>query len=171
LDLSSKNQWREDLVGSFDKSSAVFLAQYSGMTVEQLSALRRGLRAVNAEFQVVKNTIAKKALEGKPQAVVAEWLKGQTGVVFVFGDVAAAAKVISEVAKKNDKLKISGGALGAEKLAAKDVETLASLPSREVLIGKILGSMVAPQRGLMGVMMGVPRAMVCVLNQIKEQKA
>ncbi len=71
MDLANKNQWREYIVGSVDKSSAIFLAQYSGMTVEDLTNLRRGLRGVNAEFQVVKNTIAKKALDGKPQAVAA----------------------------------------------------------------------------------------------------
>jgi large subunit ribosomal protein L10 len=171
LDLANKNQWREYIVGSVDKSSAIFLAQYSGMTVEDLTNLRRGLRGVNAEFQVVKNTIAKKALDGKPQAVAAEWLKGQTGIVFAYGDPAAAAKVLSDEAKKNEKLKVLGGAMGADKLTAKNIALLASLPSREVLISKIIGSMVAPHRGLLGVMQGVPRAMVSVLNQIKEQKA
>lgn len=171
MDLANKNQWREHLVGSVDKSSAIFLAQYSGMTVEDLTNLRRGLRAANAEFQVVKNTIARKALDGKPQAVASEWLKGQTGIVFAYGDPAAAAKVLSEEAKKNEKLKVLGGAMGADKLTSKNIDLLASLPSRDVLISKIIGSMVAPHRGLLGVMQGVPRAMVSVLNQIKEQKA
>jgi large subunit ribosomal protein L10 len=118
----------------------------------------------------VKNTIAKKAIEGRKEAVIASDLKNQTGIVFVFGDVAAAAKAFNEASKKNEKLKPVAGYMEAEKLGVKQIEALASLPSREVLIAKILGSLVAPHRGMLGVVQGVPRAVVSVLNQIKETK-
>ena len=171
LDRNAKVAWRDEMVSKFDASGAVFLAQYSGMTVEELTALRRELRAVDAEFHVVKNTIAKKAIEGRDESILAASFKNQTGVVFARGDVAAAAKVVSETAKKNDKLKVVSGFMEKSLLDSKGVEALASLPSREVLLSKIIGSLVAPHRGLLGVMQGVPRAMVSVLNQIKEQKA
>ena len=171
MDRNAKVAWRDDIVSKFDTASAVFLAQYSGLTVEALTALRRELRTVNAEFHVVKNTIARKAIEGRDESVLAPSFRNQTGIVFARGDVAAAAKVVTETAKKNDKLKLVSGFMEKNLLTAKSVEALASLPSREVLLAKIIGSLVAPHRGLLGVMLGVPRAMVSVINQIKEQKA
>lgn len=170
MDRNAKVAWRDDMVKYLDKSSALFLAQYQGMTVEELTELRRALKAVNAEFRVVKNTIAKKAVEGRKEAVIASDLKNQTGIVFVFGDVAAAAKAFNDASKKNEKLKPVAGYMESEKISSKQIAVLASLPSREVLIAKILGSLVAPHRGILGVVQGVPRALVSVLNQIKETK-
>lgn len=171
MDRTAKSQWREEITESFDKAQAVFFAQYTGMTVEELTELRRGLRAANAKFSVVKNTIAKKAIQGRKEDVAKDLLKGQTAAIYAFGDVAAAAKLIADYGKKNEKLKIVGGYMESEALSAKSVSALASLPSREVLISRILGSLTSPHRGLLGVLQAVPRDMVSVLNQIKEKKA
>jgi len=171
LDRKAKLQWRDSVVDALDKSKAVFLAHYAGMTVEDLTALRRELKAVNADFHVVKNTIARKAIEGRDESVITNLLKGQTGVVFAYGDSAAAAKAVSEAAKKFEKLKVLGGYMEKSALTSESVERLASLPSREVLLGQIIGSMVAPHRGLLGVLSGVQRNFVQVLNAIKDQKA
>ena len=171
MDRNAKLQWRESVVQALDKSGAVFLANYSGMTVEELTAMRRELKAVQADFHVVKNTIAQKAVEGRDENVISELFKGQTGVVFAYGDAAAAAKVFSESAKKFEKLKIVGGYMEKSLLTPASVEKLASLPSREVLIGQLIGTMVAPHRGLLSVLNGVPRNLVQVLNAIKEKKA
>jgi len=171
LDRKAKLQWRDDVVQALDKSNAVFLANYSGMTVEDLTALRRELKAVQAEFHVVKNKVAQKAIESRSENIIASMFKGQTGVVFAFGDAAAAAKKISEAAKKFEKLNIVGGYMEAASFKANDVEKLASLPSREVLLGQLVGSMVAPHRGLLGVLNGVQRNLVQVLNAIKDKKS
>jgi large subunit ribosomal protein L10 len=171
LDRNAKLQWRESVVNALDKSGAVFLANYSGMTVEELTAMRRELKAVKADFHVVKNTIAKKAIEGRDENVMSPLFKGQTGVVFAYGDVAAAAKVFSESAKKFEKLQIVGGYMEKSVLNPSSIEMLASLPPREVLLGQLIGTMVAPHRGLIGVLNGVPRNFVQVLNAIKEKKA
>lgn len=171
MDRNAKLQWRESVVEALDKSGAVFLANYSGMTVEELTTMRRELKAVNASFHVVKNTIAQKAVEGRDENVISDLFKGQTGVVFAYGDVAAAAKAFSESAKKFEKLKIVGGYMEKSLLTPASVEQLASLPPREVLIGQIIGSMVAPHRGLLSVLNGVPRNLVQVLNAIKDKKA
>lgn len=170
MQKSAKIAWRDRIVGSFDKAGALFLAHYQGMTVEELTALRRELKAVNAEFKVVKNSIARKAVEGRGESVISANFKGQTGIVYAYGDIAAAAKAFSDSVKKNDKLKIVGGYMETASLSAQQIAMLASLPSREVLLSKIIGSLVSPHRGILGVMQGVPRAMVSVLNQIKEQK-
>jgi large subunit ribosomal protein L10 len=171
LDRNAKLQWRESVVQALDKSGAVFLANYSGMTVEELTAMRRELKAVHADFHVVKNTIAQKAVEGRDENVISSLFKGQTGVVFAYGDAAAAAKVFADSAKKFEKLKIVGGYMEKSLLTPASVEKLASLPSREVLLGQLIGTMVAPHRGLLNVLNGVPRNLVQVLNAIKEKKA
>lgn len=170
MDRNAKLQWRESVVQALDKSGAVFLANYSGMTVEELTAMRRELKAVQADFHVVKNTIAQKAVEGRDENVISELFKGQTGVVFAYGDAAAAAKVFAESAKKFEKLKIIGGYMEKSLLTPASVEKLASLPSRDVLLGQLIGTMVAPHRGLLNVLTGVPRNFVQVLNAIKEKK-
>jgi len=171
LDRNAKVQWRDSVVEALDKSGAVFLANYSGMTVEELTAMRRELKAVQADFHVVKNTIAQKAVEGRDENVISDLFKGQMGIVFSYGDSAAAAKVFSESAKKFEKLKIVGGYMEKSLLTPKAVEQLASLPSREVLLGQLIGTMVAPHRGLLNVLNGVPRNLVQVLNAIKDKKA
>lgn len=171
MNRNDKNAWREEMTQSFDKATAFFVTHYSGMTVEDLSTFRRELRAANAEFQVVKNTLAKKALEGRKEAAANDMFTGQVGTVFAYGDVAAAAKAVNEGVKKYEKLELVGGFMDQGTLGPKEVIVLASLPSREVLLAKIIGSLVAPHRGLLGIMQGVPRAMVSVLNQIKETKS
>ena len=171
MDRNAKLQWRDSVVEALDKSNAVFLANYSGMTVENLTALRRELKAVNADFHVVKNKIAQKAIENRDEAIISDLFKGQTGVVFAYGDSAAAAKAFSEAAKKFEKLNILGGYMEKSALNLQTIEKLASLPSREVLIGQIVGTMIAPHRGLLGVLNGVQRNLVQVLNAIKEKKA
>jgi large subunit ribosomal protein L10 len=170
MDRTQKSQWRDELVDALDKAQAVYVTQFKGMTVEDLTDLRRELRKSEAHYRVVKNSIARKAIEGRGEAVMADFFKGQIGVIFADGDVAAAAKTLKDIAKKNNKLVLVGGYMEGNVIDAKGVEAIASLPSREVLLAKIIGSLVAPHRGLLGVLQGVPRAMVSVLNQIKEKK-
>lgn len=168
---SAKAAWRETIVDSLDRAGALYIARYSGLTVEDLTDLRVELKKVDADFHVVKNTIAKKAIEGRDESVIGEMLKGQTGIVYAFGDVAAAAKTVVEGAKKHEKFELVGGFMEKAALDEKAVKQIASLPSRDVLIAKIVGSFVAPHRGLVGVLSAVPRSVVSVLNQIKETKS
>ena len=170
MDRKGKQEWRDRLGDSLGKSQAVFLAHYAGLTVEDLASLRRELRATQAEFKVVKNTILKKAVEGTPEAALIPFLTGQTGIVFAYGDAAATAKALGESAKKLEKLEVRGGFMDSGVLSPGDVVSLASLPSREVLLGKIVGSLVAPHRGMLGILQGVPGALVRVLGQIQQGK-
>jgi len=146
-----KELWREEIGKAFDKSGAVFLAEYKGMTVESLSLLRRKLREVGAEYKIVKNSIAKKAIAGRSEEVIADFFKNQVGVVFAYQDYAAAAKALAEVAKTNDKLVMLGGYMEGRALSKEEVKIIASLPSREELLSKIIGSLVAPHKGLLSI--------------------
>lgn len=167
---STKVAWRDTIVESLDKAGALYFTEYSGMTVEELTSLRVELKKAQADFHVVKNTVARKAIEGREEAVVAKMLKGQIGVVYAYGDVAAAAKAVVEGAKKFEKFKVVGGYFEKNAIGESTVNQIASLPPREVLLAKIIGSMVAPHRGLVGIINAVPSALVRVLNQIKETK-
>lgn len=170
LDRNAKVQWRDDVVAALDKSKAVFLANYAGMTVEELTSFRRELKAVKADFHVVKNTVAKKSIEGRNESALADYFKTQTGVVFAYGDAAAAAKSVAEAEKKYEKLQVSVGFMEKSIIDQAGIKTLASLPSREVLLAQIVGMLVKPHRDLLGVLNGVSRNLVQVVSAIKDQK-
>ena len=168
---AAKVAWRETIVSRLDRAEALYFTNYSGMTVEELTNLRVELKKAQADFHVIKNTVARKAIEGRDEAAVASLLKGQIGVVFAYGDVAAAAKAVVEGAKKIEKFQVLGGFFENKAVSQGAVNQIASLPPREVLIARIIGSMVAPHRAVVGILNAVPSAMVRVLNAIKETKS
>jgi|694.fasta_scaffold110139_3 large subunit ribosomal protein L10 len=172
MDRKSKEALREVAEGRFGKAAAAVIAEYRGLTVASLTQLRKELRKVNAEFRIVKNRVAKKAVLGKAENAkeLADSLKGPIGIAFLYGDAAAGAKTLSEFEKSNELFKITAGVMDTKKLSSKDVRAIASLPSKEVLLGQIVGLLVSPHRGLLGVVNAVPRSLVQVINQIKEKK-
>lgn len=171
MNRTAKAEWRDDVVSTLEKSTSIFLANYSGMTVEELSAFRRELKSVKADFKVVKNTVARKALEGRQENVVSNLFKGQTAIVFSYGDVGATAKAVSEAVKKYEKLTLIAGCLDGAMLDKAAVGSIADLPSREVLLGKILSALVAPHRRILGALNGVSRNVVNVVSAIKDKKS
>jgi large subunit ribosomal protein L10 len=126
-------------------SSAVFL-DFSGMTVEEVSLLRDNLRAKGVEYKVVKNTLVKKAIGNEQWAkTLAPLLKGMTGVAWSFEEPSAAARVVKDFKKDNEKLKIKGGLLEGQVLDAKAVEDqLATLPGKDEMRATLLATLIAP---------------------------
>ncbi len=143
MDRAQKQAEIEELDQAFSESGVVVIAHYVGLTVAQISDLRGQMRAVGARAKVAKNTLARRAFEGKPGAKAAEHLKGQTLLAFS-KDPIAAAKVAVEFSKKNEKLVILGGAMGATVLNADGVKALAELPSLDQLRGGLIGLLQAP---------------------------
>lgn len=129
----------------FNDAETIVIAEYSGLTVAQITDLRGKLRASGASFKVNKNTLARRAAEGTKFEGVVKYFKGPVGIASS-KDPVAAAKVIHEYAKENEKLVIKGGAMGATILDAKGVEALAKMPSLDELRGKIVGILVTPQQ-------------------------
>jgi large subunit ribosomal protein L10 len=172
MDRKGKEALREVAEGRFEKANAAVLAEYRGLTVASLTELRKALKKVNGEFRIVKNRVAKKAVEGNAQdaKALADSLKGPVGIAFLYGDAAAGAKALSDFEKNNELFKITAGVMDSKKLSANDVKAIASLPSKEVLLGQIVGLLVSPHRGILGVLNGVPRNLVQVINAIKEKK-
>jgi large subunit ribosomal protein L10 len=131
-----------EIVDSFNDAAGAVLTEYRGLTVKQLQELRRSLGA-NANYAVVKNTLAKLAAKDAGIDGFEDLLTGPTAIAFIKGDVVEAAKGLRDFAKANPTLVIKGGVLDGKPLDAREVAKLADLESREVLLGKLAGAMLA----------------------------
>ena len=173
MDRKAKEALRVNFEGRFEKAHAAIIAEYRGLTVADLTELRRQLRKVQGEFKIIKNRVAKKAVLGKVQsyAPLAENLKGPIGVAYLYGDAAAGAKALIDFQKTKELFKITAGVMESKSISAAQVKAIADLPSKEVLLGQLVGLLVSPHRGLLGVINAVPRSLVQVINAIKEKKS
>ncbi len=132
-----------DVAAQVARSQTLALAEYRGLTVEHLNNLRRQARDKGVYLHVLKNTLARRAVAGTPFEVAAESMVGP--LIYGFSeDAVAAAKVMADFAKSNDKLVVKGGAYAGKVLSADGVKALASIPSKEVLLAQLLGLMQSP---------------------------
>lgn len=173
MDKAKKDVVRKAIGEKLNGSNGAIIAEYRGLTVAELSELRRDLRESQAEFKVVPNRIAKKAieLECPDCADLAEGFKGPVGVVYLLGDAAQGTKKVLKFEKEHEKFVVKLGLMENKSVSAEQLKAIADLPSKEVLLGQIVGSLVAPHRGLLGVLNGVTRQLVQVINAIKEKKS
>ncbi|GMV48235.1 MAG: 50S ribosomal protein L10 [Pseudomonadota bacterium] len=140
-----------DVSAQAARSQTLALAEYRGLTVESLNKLRVDARAKGVYLHVVKNTLARRAVAGTPFEAASGAMVGP--LIYGFSeDAVAAAKVIADFAKANDKLVVKGGAFAGRALDADGVKALASIPSREVLIAQIAGLLMSPIQRLAGVL-------------------
>jgi len=143
-----------DVSAQAAKSQTLALAEYRGLTVEHLTKLRKDARDKGVYLHVLKNTLARRAVAGTPFEVAAETMVGP--LIYGFSeDAVAAAKVIADFAKGNDKLIIKGGAYAGKVLNADGVKALAAIPSREVLIAQVAGLLKSPIQRMAGVLAAV----------------
>jgi large subunit ribosomal protein L10 len=152
-------------------SETLFVSDYRGLTMEQLTQLRGKLRESGAKFKVVKNTLGSIAADRAGWAAAKELLRGPTAVTFCGADPVAAAKALSDFARTNPQLAVRGGLLDASLIDADGVKALASLPSRDVLLAQVVGTIAAPMTGLVTVLQGTISGFVRVLSQVAEQRA
>jgi large subunit ribosomal protein L10 len=143
MDRSQKSEAVAELNRTFKEVGVVVVTRNLGMTVAQSTQLRNKMRDAGASYKVSKNRLAKIALEGTDYAGLADLLTGPTALA-TSTDPVAAAKVVTDFAKTNDKFEVVGGAMGTTVLDAAGVQALASLPSLDELRAKIVGLIVAP---------------------------
>ena len=143
MDRGEKKECVASLADVFKKTSVVVVAHYSGLSVAQMQALRKQMRAAGANVQVAKNRLVKIAVQGTDVASISELMRGPTLIAYS-NDPVAAPKAVVAFAKENDKLVILGGAMGATSLNVDAVRSLATLPSLDELRGKLIGIIVAP---------------------------
>ena len=145
--------------------------QSMNMKVGQLAGLRRQLRDQGGEYKVYKNTLARFAAQNAGVAELADLMVGPTALAFVEGDAAAVAKVLRDAARTNPLLIIKGGSMSGKTLSAKDVEALADLPSREVLLAQFAGALQAPLVKTAGLLQALPRNFAYGLKALIDQKS
>ncbi len=154
-----------------EKSKGLFLFEYHGLNVEDLSGLRRKVREEKGEIKVLKNSLVKKAISDTPlNSVLSNDFKGPIACAFGYEDVVAVAKVLVEFTKDDVPLKLRLGLLGDKKLSLSEVKQLAKLPSRIQLLSLLVGTLAAPLRGLVTVLSAVPRDLVYVVKAIEDKK-
>jgi large subunit ribosomal protein L10 len=151
VDRSEKAEEIAKLNQTFKDASLVVVTRQSGLTVGEVTDLRRKVRAAGASYKVAKNRLTLRALEGTAFTALGPLFKGPTAIAYS-KDPVAAAKVVSAFAKDNEKLTIVGGALGENTLDVAGVQALATLPSLDALRGKIIGLIQAPATKIAGVL-------------------
>jgi len=143
LNRSEKEAVVSDVTGLAAKAQTLVLAEYRGITVADMTRLRSNARSNGVSLTVLKNTLARRAVADSSFAVLSDQMTGP--LIYSFSeDAVAAAKVVAEFAKTNDKLVIRAGAYGGKALDAEGVKQLASIPSKEVLLAQLLGLMQSP---------------------------
>ena len=169
--LGEKQAQVAALTEKIKNASAGVLVDYKGISVEDDTKLRRELRNAGVEYAVVKNTMLRFAVNALDLNELDEQLNGTTALAISATDPVAAAKIISDFAKKNDKIKIKAGFVDGKALTAAEVSDLAKLPPREVLIARALGGLNAPISGLVGVLSATMRGLAVALQAIADKKA
>ena len=138
-------------------TSTAVVTEYRGMTVAQISTLRRELRALGADYKVFKNTLVRRAVSGTAVEPISEYLVGPTAIAFVDGDISAVAKALRDYTKVSANLIVKGGVVDGKPLSKTDLTALADLPSREVLLAQFAGLLASPLRTMAGLFKALPQ--------------
>jgi large subunit ribosomal protein L10 len=152
------------------EAGTFFIVKYSGVSSPAMSNLRMSLRSSRADLFVVKNTVARRALKSAGLDGLLSSVDGPCGMVFVRDEPVGASKVLCTFAKDNDKLKLEGGIFNNKIIAKKDIETMAKLPSKEVLRAQVVMALVGPISGFVISLNQILTKFVICLDQIKEKK-
>ncbi len=160
----------KEIAEKIQNSKAVVFSDFKGLSVKEMTALRRELRGEGVEMKVLKKTLLALALRQAGMPIEARKLEGQIAVAISPREEIAAAKIIAKAAKSSENLKIVGGFLGSKPLSPEEVEFFAKLPSQEELLAKLVRSLKFPLSGLVQVLGGNLRGLVCALKAIGESK-
>jgi large subunit ribosomal protein L10 len=166
--LELKQQQVNELAESLSQASLTVLADYRGLTVSDMSALRGRLRQAGGEFHIAKNTLTRRAAERLGYTDLVPYLVGPIGIA-TGGDAAALAKAVNDYGRTQRLFVVKGALLGDRVLPATEVGRLADLPSREQLIAQVVGGFQAPIAGLVNVLSGTLRNLVGVLEARRQQ--
>ena len=171
MNKESKQQVVAEMHEKLQRAKAVFLADFRGMNVGKATDLRNELRKAAVEYKVVKNTLLDLASRETDKESLSPYYVGPTAVALSYDDPVAAAKVLSRFAKEQQAtFKLKAGVLSGKVISVADIQALADLPSREVLLAKLLATMQAPTTNFVGVLAAVPGSFVRLLNAIRIQK-
>lgn len=173
MNRQEKQEFVDEMTGKLREAQIVVLADYHGLNVETFNKLRRTLEAgdevENVELRVVKNTLCSLAVAGTAMEALNPYLVGPTAVVLGFKDPVNPAKALSGFARESEHFKVKAGFFGGKVISFDEVKALATLPSREVLLGQLLGTLQAPLSQFVGVLAAVSQQFVGVLAAYKDK--
>jgi large subunit ribosomal protein L10 len=170
MDRKEKETKVAELTEKVKSSSGLLVADYRGLSVAEARELRSELRAVGAEYEVIKNTLMARAAEAADLGDLKEYLDGPSAVAFCDDDVVSPAKVMMKYVKEFKPLEVKGGILEGSLADADKIKFLASLPPKEVLLSQLLAAFQSPATGMVTVLTAPMRGLVTVLAKVQEQK-
>jgi Ribosomal protein L10 len=170
LNRQEKTVVVEEVAAQVAKAQSIVIAEYRGLDVASVTVLRKQARESGVYLRVLKNTLARRAVTGTPFEALSAQLTGPL-IYAISSDPVAAAKVLSDFAKTNDKLVLKGGAMPNSLMNVEGVKALASLPSREELLAKLLGTMQAPVAQFVRTLNEVPTKFVRGLAAVRDKQA
>ncbi len=172
--LAISKQRKDELINQYvdwlDRSQALIVTEYSGLTMKQLDELRAKVREVGGEFHIVKNTLGKLAFKQFGLSEPDQWLENSTAVAFAFQDAPMIARVLSEYSRTSEFVKIKGGYLAKSSMSADQVKALAELPPLPVMRAQLLGVLLAPAGKLVRTIAEPVRQVASVLKAYAEQE-
>lgn len=171
MKIEKKKRIIEEIRDKFLKSKIVIVTDYKGLDVSTITNLRRQLSEQKIEYRVVKNTLLIRASENTDMSMINEHFKGPSAVAFGYDDPVASAKVLAKFSESHNHLTIKAGMMNGKPLAVTEIKILASLPSKEVLLGQMLSTINNIPTGFVRVLAEIPRGFLNVLSAIKDQKA
>ncbi|MGH2442850.1 MAG: 50S ribosomal protein L10 [Chloroflexota bacterium] len=160
----------DELVQKLTESSGVVLLDYRGLNVAAISDLRRRLDKENVEFHVTKNTLLRIAAQRAEIEITPDLLEGPTAIAFAGQDESAPARLLTEFVRRNRVVSVKGGLVGGRPINAEQVERVAELPSRDILLAQLLGAFQAPMAKTLGVLQAPGREMAGLLQALAEKR-
>lgn len=170
MPTSQKAEAISELSQRMARADAIFLADFSGMDVASVTRLRRSLRQVGVDYRVVKNRLAKRAAAEAGLQSLGAFLEGPTAMAFVKDDPVEPARILQRFIDTGGKLAIKTGLVDGQILTPEAVKQLATLPSRDELLARVVGAVQAPLYGLSAVLNGLMRGLVIALSAVKDQR-
>ena len=170
MPTDAKRQAVTDLAELLRGSSALAVADYRGLTVSEMHTVRRSLRANGVSLKIAKNRLLKIAADEAGLAELKPMLEGPTAIAATSGDEVSLARALQDAFRPYKVVSLRGGLLAGQPVNAADLQRLATLPSREVLLGRLAGGMAAPLTGMAGVLAANLRNLIGVLNAVVESK-
>lgn len=153
-----------------DDSAVTILADFRGMTVKEITDLKKKLRVEKAEFKIVKNTLSGRAMESEGLKSLKSHLSGPTAIIMGYEDALAPLKVLTKFMADNEKLKIKAGVFEGKVSTSTEIIAISMLPGKKELIAKVVGGIKAPLSNLVFVLSGTIRKLVYTLSAIKDKK-
>ena len=172
MNRSEKEQIVADIRSKIERATGLYFADYTGVTVLEITELRREFRKSGVDYQVVKNTLARKALESVAgYDAVAGRLEMPTAIAFGYDDPIAPAKILKKFLEKNEKMKVKACIIEKQVFEGSKLDQIAKLPGKKEVMAAIVGSIQAPIAGVVGALGAVMRDLVNVIDAIEKKKA